>query len=92
MRREGRPLFRGAGAEVFGFRFRASASSKSALNSGERAVCHMTTASLTGMADGMERRGLIRRTKQSDRRKTILELTDAGRKLVEEVFSAQPPC
>lgn len=49
----------------------------------------LTTAAMTGLADGLCTRGLaVRRTSEGDRRKINLSLTDAGRDLVAEILAA----
>lgn len=43
---------------------------------------------ITGMADGLEERGLVERVPGADRRVKLLTLTPAGRQLREELLSA----
>lgn len=48
----------------------------------------LATGSMTAAVDRVERKGLIvRRTTSTDRRARVLELTAAGRKLIEKAFA-----
>ncbi|MFC5860751.1 MarR family winged helix-turn-helix transcriptional regulator [Acidicapsa dinghuensis] len=48
----------------------------------------LATGSMTAAVDRVERKGLIvRRTTSTDRRARVLELTDAGRTLIEKAFA-----
>lgn len=59
------------------------------LSQGELARKHlMSNANITMVVDNLEKRGLVRRERQSDDRRIVkVHLTDAGRNLFEKVFS-----
>jgi DNA-binding MarR family transcriptional regulator len=49
----------------------------------------LSSAGITSRIDGLEKRGLVRRIRDAtDRRAVIVELTDAGRKLLDEAVAA----
>ncbi len=48
----------------------------------------VTRSNVTGLVDRLERGGLVRRTPHSDRRATVVRLTDEGRRLVERIGPA----
>jgi DNA-binding MarR family transcriptional regulator len=49
----------------------------------------LSSAGITSRLDGLESRGLVRRTPDpSDRRAVLVELTDSGRKLLDEAVAA----
>ena len=49
----------------------------------------ITARSVTALVDGLEQDGLVRRSAHAtDRRATVVELTGAGREIVERAFSA----
>jgi len=51
---------------------------------GERLI--VTRATVTGVVDSLERRGYVRRRpSESDRRSTVVELTDSGKDVVQRV-------
>jgi len=46
----------------------------------------VTRSTMTGLIDGLERDGLIRRGDHEDRRMTTIHLTEAGRELMNRLF------
>lgn len=46
----------------------------------------VTRSTMTGLIDGLERDGLIRRGVHEDRRATMIHLTEDGRELVNRIF------
>jgi homoprotocatechuate degradation regulator HpaR len=50
------------------------------------AICHISSPSLTGVLARMERDGLVRRERDpADQRRTVIEATAKGRKMVERL-------
>ena len=51
-------------------------------------TCRMSTAAITGLADGMEKSGIVTRQRSGlDRRTIWLELTDKGREALKAIKS-----
>ena len=49
-------------------------------------VCNMSTAAITGLADGMEKSGILTRERsKTDRRAIALELTEKGREALQAI-------